>query len=68
MVAKTEERWGALVLAGSVNPYLRDSPFPPTHININYLLDPRSLASDVQMACLYDAQPQGGTGLGPGAM
>ena len=43
---RVQERMRALVLAGSVNPFLRDSPLPPTHINLNYLVDPRGLSAD----------------------
>ena len=57
---RVQERMRALVLAGSVNPFLRDSPLPPTHINLNYLVDPRGLSADWQLKGLYDAQDESG--------
>lgn len=54
-LSMVSDRMDQLVLAGTVNPYLRDSPLPPTHINLNYLLDPRSLQTDFEMAGLYDS-------------
>lgn len=51
---RVQERMRTLILAGSVNPFIRESPLPPMHINFNYLLDPRSLGADLQLKDLYD--------------
>lgn len=49
----------ALQLSGSVNPYLRTWPFPPLHINVNYLVDPRAYALSREFDPLYDEHKEG---------
>ncbi|KAJ1439396.1 hypothetical protein B484DRAFT_415865 [Ochromonadaceae sp. CCMP2298] len=53
------ERVNALFLAGTYNPYIRDSPFPPTHINLNYLVDPSAVAANRAYKQLYDEHKEG---------
>jgi hypothetical protein len=44
------------------NPYIRRFPFPPFHLNVNYLLDPRALVSednDRELNRCYDEHKDG---------
>lgn len=41
-------------LAGAYNPYVRNYPFPPFHLNFNYLLDPKGLFANKEFARMYD--------------
>ena len=43
-----------MFLAGAFNPYVREAPYPPTHINFNYLIDPRQVATSLTYRPLYD--------------
>ena len=56
---RVRDRVDALFLAGAYNPYVRDSPLPPTHINLNYYLDPRGLLLNREYNRLYDEQRAG---------
>ena len=59
MSQRSEERVNTLFLGGSYNPYIRDSPFPPTHINLNYLIDPKSISMNSEYSQLYDEHKEG---------
>jgi len=41
-------------LAGAHNPFVRNYPFPPFHLNFNYLLDPRDFFKSREFARMYD--------------
>ena len=43
-----------LWLQGLYNPYIRDAPWAPTHINFNYLIDPKAIAFGAQYDPYYD--------------
>merc|ERR1711871_548057 len=43
-----------LLLQGIYNPYIRGAPWAPTHINLNYLIDPQAVMFDFQYGQLYD--------------
>lgn len=49
----------ALFLLGAYNPFVRTYPFPPLHVNLNYLVDPRAVAFGLQYDRLYDEQVEG---------
>jgi hypothetical protein len=53
------DRERTLFLQGSYNPYIRDFPWAPTHININYLVDPRAVALGMEYNKLYDEHVEG---------
>ena len=53
------ERVRVLYLQGAYNPFIRDLPWAPTHVNINYLVDPRALALGLEYNKLYDEQVEG---------
>jgi hypothetical protein len=53
------DRVDALFITGAYNPFIRTYPFPPVHINLNYLIDPRQMAFDYQYKGLYDEQTEG---------
>ena len=53
------DRERTLFLQGSYNPYIRDVPWAPTHININYLVDPRAVALGMEYNKLYDEHVDG---------
>jgi len=59
MKQRSTDRVNSLFLAGSYNPYVRDSALPPTHINLNYLLDPQALALGSTFDRLYDSHKEG---------
>lgn len=48
------EREDFMVVQGLINPFVRQLPFPPTHINFNYLVDPRALYAMREYNSLYD--------------
>ena len=48
-----------LWLQGLYNPYVRDAPWAPTHINFNYLVDPKAIAFGVQYDPFYDEHEEG---------
>ena len=52
-------RVDALFLMGAYNPFVRTYPFPPLHLNLNYLIDPRTLLFDAQFNRLYDEHVEG---------
>lgn len=54
-----EERIRFLLLEGRYNPYLRRYPFPPIHLNLNYLIDPRTLLVNKEYGPLYDEHKEG---------
>jgi len=56
-----KDREKLLFLQGTYNPYIRDKPYPPTHININYLIDPRAISAAAEYEKLYDEQIDGPT-------
>lgn len=53
------DRVRMLFLQGAFNPYVRDLPWAPTHININYLVDPRAFALGLEYNKLYDEHVEG---------
>jgi hypothetical protein len=59
LVREVEDLEATLRLQGSYNPYLRVSPWPPTHINVNYLMDPRTVGSNMGYSSLYDFHKEG---------
>jgi hypothetical protein len=58
VTSRAAERVKALWLAGTYNPYTRDCPYPPTHINLNYLIDPKAVANS-GFDKLYDEHKEG---------
>ena len=46
-------------LSGEYNPFIRTYPFPPVHINLNYLIDPRAVAFGRVYDKLYDEHTEG---------
>ena len=54
-----QDRIDSLFLQGVYNPYIRRYPFPPLHVNLNYLVDPRSIAFGLDYNHLYDAHYDG---------
>jgi hypothetical protein len=58
LAAKCADKVRALWLQGLYNPYVRDAAWAPTHINFNYLIDPKALVFDAKYDRLYDAQEE----------
>jgi len=56
---KCQDRINLLFLGGSYNPYIRNVPYPPIHININYLIDPKIILLNSQLNPLYDQHKEG---------
>jgi hypothetical protein len=56
---RCRDRVRSLFLLGAYNPYIRDRPWAPTHINFNYLIDPRALALGLEYNKLYDEHVEG---------
>jgi len=56
---RCRDRVRSLYLLGAYNPYIRDRPWAPTHINFNYLIDPRALALGLEYNKLYDEHVDG---------
>lgn len=56
---KCQDRINNLFLGGSYNPYIRNVPYPPIHININYLIDPKIIKLNSQYNPLYDQHKEG---------
>ena len=56
LVMKAADKVQTLWLQGLYNPYIRDAPWAPTHINFNYLIDPKAIVFDSQYDQLYDAE------------
>jgi hypothetical protein len=54
-----EERIRFLLLEGRYNPYIRRYPFPPIHLNLNYLIDPRTILVNREYGELYDEHKEG---------
>ena len=52
-------RVDALFLMGAYNPFIRKYPFPPLHLNLNYLIDPRALLFDAQFNRRFDEHIEG---------
>ena len=50
----TKERMDHLFLQGSYNPFVRTANFPPLHLNLNYLIDPRSIPFEFEHRRHYD--------------
>jgi hypothetical protein len=46
-------------IAGRYNPFIRDYPFPPLRLNLNYLFDPRSILYSFAYEKLYDEHKDG---------
>lgn len=55
----SQEAITSLTLDGGINPLLRTLPFPPVHINVNYLLNPASVLADRSFSVLYDEHKDG---------
>lgn len=53
------DRVNTLFLAGTYNPYVRDSPLPPIHLNLNYLVDPIATKLAWEYRNLYDEHKEG---------
>ena len=49
-----EERMDTLFLQGAYNPFVRTATFPPLHLNLNYLIDPRSIPFELDHRSHYD--------------
>lgn len=58
LVMKAADKVQTLWLQGLYNPYIRDAPWAPTHINFNYLIDPKAIVFDSQYDQLYDAEEE----------
>ena len=58
LAMKCTDKVKTLWLQGLHNPYVRDAPWAPTHINFNYLIDPKAIVFDSQYDQLYDAQEE----------
>lgn len=56
---RSDETVTASFLDGQYNPYVRTARYPPTHLNINYLLDPRGFVVDREFNELYDEKNTG---------
>ena len=54
-----KERVNFLYLSGSYNPFIRTLSTPPTHININYLFDPRTYIFNRELNHLFDEHNDG---------
>lgn len=54
-----KERENSLFVQGIYNPYIRSYPFPPLHVNFNYLLNPRAAAYSIKYNTLYDEHKDG---------
>lgn len=54
-----DRRVKEMSLDGSHNPYLRTSPFPPTHVNINYMFNPRAVIESIEINRMYDPHKPG---------
>ena len=57
--ACVKDRHESQFLQGSYNPFVRTAPFPPTHLNFNYLLDPRGLRFGYEYDRLYEENKDG---------
>lgn len=57
--SRSSERINSLFLSGSYNPYVRDSPLPPIHLNLNYLIDPTAAKLGWEYRSLYDEHKEG---------
>lgn len=55
---KAADKVKTLWLQGLYNPYVRDAPWAPTHINFNYLIDPKAIMFDSQYNKLYDTDEE----------
>lgn len=49
-----EDRMRNLFLTGIYNPFIRDLPFPLTHVNLNYLVEPKALYMKMKYRSYYD--------------
>eukprot|EP01041_Mallomonas_annulata_P003559 gene3559-7082_t len=56
---KAHERINFLFLEGLYNPFIRTAPIPPTHLNLNYLFDPRAYEFGRVYNNLYDEHKDG---------
>lgn len=56
---RQEDTLCTLTLAGVYNPYVRETPLPPLHVNLNYLLDPKALLVSREYKHLYDEHKEG---------
>ena len=54
-----KERENSLFVQGAYNPFIRSMPFPPTKINLNYLVDPRAASFGLTYDKLYDEHKDG---------
>jgi hypothetical protein len=59
----SNERKNQLFLSGAYNPFLRDASFPPIHLNLNYLFDPRSVLYGRDFVRMYDEHRDGSVAL-----
>ena len=54
-----DEKFRIVILNGQFNPFVKESIFPVTKLNINYLLDPRNIPNDLEYNSLYDEHKEG---------
>lgn len=56
---RSEDTKTAMFLRGEYNPYVRETPLPPIHLNVNYLVDPRAVLAGREVRRLYDEHRDG---------
>jgi hypothetical protein len=54
-----DQHLNKLFLDGLYNPFVRMYPFPPTHVNVNYLVNPADLRTYAEYRNLYDEHKDG---------
>ena len=52
-------RMDSLFLQGTYNPFIRLAKYPPLHVNLNYLVDPRGIGFNIDHSRYYDAHFDG---------
>lgn len=51
---KVENVISSMILDGKINPYIRNSPIPPMHINLNYLFNPIDMINELKIKNKFD--------------
>ena len=51
---RSKDHVDTLFLQGVYNPFVRTASYPPTHLNLNYLIDPRSIGFEIEHRSHYD--------------
>lgn len=59
MNQRCKEHMDSLFLSGAINPYMRLLPFPPTHLNFNYLINTKEYTSWREFNQMYDEHKEG---------